>query len=124
MTLQFLPATTMDDLNVIAWLCAEDRNADARVAIRGNERCVQPPGATIEEYCRRESTVSVTDDDDNGDDSKSEPLLPLTFDLGPRSGEGFMLRRDHGRCDIVVPEPRISGRHCCITFAIFEIERP
>lgn len=65
-----------------------------------------------------ESTVPVTDDDDDDDDSSSGPFLPLTFDLGPRSGIGFMFGRDRDYCDILLPTQnrRVSGRHCCITF--------
>lgn len=48
-----------------------------------------------------------------------KPGLQLTFNPGPKGGasQGFVLGRIASSCDIVVPHPSISARHCYFTFS-------
>lgn len=90
-------------------------------AIRMREnsgRYLSPQGETEPVNRSRESTVSLEDDEDHASDDTNEyPGLQLSFNRGPKAGQGFMIGTDGNRCDIVLPKlSMISRRHCSLTF--------
>jgi hypothetical protein len=88
-------------------------------AIRMNTlECSPPQGETKSDLRSRESTVSLEDEVDNAQDDTSYPRLQLTFNRGPKSGQGLVLGTDPN-CDIVLPRLKyISKRHCALTFDV------
>ena len=110
----------MEDPNSIAWLVPAMREPDGKYtwqAIRMNTlECIPPQGDTKSGSRSRESTVSLEDEEENTRDDTSYPRLQLTFNPGPKSGQGLMLGTDPN-CDIVLPRLKhISKRHCALTF--------
>ncbi|KAH6716103.1 hypothetical protein BKA61DRAFT_573939 [Leptodontidium sp. MPI-SDFR-AT-0119] len=81
-------------------------------------RYIQSQRPSASEHGSRESTVSVEDEDEDKDnDSAADERLQLTFDPGPKAGQGITIGTDRNRCDIVLPKlPYISGLHCILTF--------
>lgn len=108
----------MEDPNLIACLYPADSDILARSAIRIREnsaRYIAPPEDTQPEYGSRESTVSQEDNEDKN--PRSQPGLQLTFNTGPKAGQGFIIRTDKNRCDIVLPKlSKISRYYYCLTF--------
>ena len=50
-------------------------------------------------------------------DPRTDEGIPLTFNPGPRAGQGLFLGSDVDKCDVHLPKLRgISGRHCYLTF--------
>lgn len=105
----------MEDPNLIACLFPADHNTQAQDAIYKREnssRYIPPQGDTKPERGSRATTVEEPDDDD----PTSYSGLQLTFNPGPKAGQGLVIGHDN-RCDIVLPKLRhISGRHCGLTF--------
>ncbi|KAG9230392.1 kinase-like domain-containing protein [Amylocarpus encephaloides] len=68
----------------------------------------------------RESTISHEDDDDgDNNDLTSHAGLQLTFNSGPKAGQGFILGTDINSYDIVLLNfGKISRRHYCLTFDV------
>lgn len=66
----------------------------------------------------RESTAPLDEDEDTNTKAvRKGKGLQLTFTHGTKAGPGFMLGTDRNSCDIVLPPlPRISRRHCYISF--------
>jgi len=113
----------MEDLNLIACLFPEDGDPEALEAIYMSENRsryvpphVLPQGQTKSKYRSRESTVSLEEEEDNTPNDASYPGLQLTFNPGPKAGQGLVLGTDPN-CDIVLPQlSMISRRHCALTF--------
>ncbi|KAL8907053.1 MAG: hypothetical protein Q9207_001633 [Kuettlingeria erythrocarpa] len=114
----------MEDANLIAHLrpgLSEASSKPTWDAIRHSDnrvRYVAPQEEEEEgpEQSSRETTISV-DSDGEAPDPKYCPKLLLTFDRGPKVGQGFVIGRDPNSCDIVLPKhPNISRRHCLLTF--------
>lgn len=108
----------MEDANLIACLYPANDNTKAVIRMRENSGryiiLAQRPSAS--EHGSRASTVSEEDEDDKYDPT-TQPGLQLTFNQGPKAGQGFVIGHDRNRCDIVLPKlPYISGRHCVLTF--------
>jgi hypothetical protein len=58
----------------------------------------------------------LEDEEDNTQDNTSYPGLQLTFNRGPKAGQGLVLGTDPN-CDIVLPQlSKISRFHCALTF--------
>lgn len=108
----------METSNLIACLLPADHNRQAQDAIcmrQNSGRYIPQQRESESEHGSRESTVLNDDDDD--DDFTSYPGLQLTFNSGPKAGQGFMIGTDRDCCDIVLPRlNKISRRHCCLTF--------
>lgn len=107
----------MEDSNLIACLFPADRDRQAQDAIcmrQNSGRYIPPQRDPEPEHGSRESTVS---EDDENNDPTSYPGLQLTFNSGPKAGQGFVIGTDRNYCDIVLPKlNKISRRHCCLTF--------
>ena len=113
----------MEDHNLIASLYPADRDPLANGTIRMREngsRYCAPQEDTKAEHSSRESTASVEDVGDHDSDGLvSQPKLELTFNSGPKTGQGFVFGTDPNSCDIVLPrlaDNKINRRHCCLTF--------
>jgi hypothetical protein len=109
----------MEDSNLIACLYPAEGEGYAKDAICMREnvaRYIPPLRVSKPKRRSRESTVPE-DDEKNGPDF--QPGLQLTFNLGPKAGQGFVIGRDSTRCDIVLLNlPSISGLYCVLTFDI------
>ena len=107
----------MEDSNLIACLFPVGRNTAAQDVIcmpQNSGRYMPSQRGTELERGSRESTVS---EDDKDNEPTAYPGLRLTFNLGPRAGQGFVIGTDGNYCDIVLPNfDKISRRHCCLTF--------
>ncbi|KUJ14044.1 uncharacterized protein LY89DRAFT_672304 [Mollisia scopiformis] len=116
----------MEDTNLIACLYPAEGDRLTWDAIRMRENSGRyiaraPPENTTPDYGSRESTAPLEDDDKNTDhrDLDTPPGLQLTFNPGPKAGQGFTIGTDKNRCDIVLPkllENKIGRRHCVLTF--------
>jgi hypothetical protein len=86
-------------------------------AIRINISGYIPPQREAKSDLRsRESTVSLEDEEEDTQDVTPYPGLQLTFNRGPKAGQGLVLRTDPN-CDIVLPQlSKISRFHCALTF--------
>jgi len=95
----------------------EDKTGRSWQAIRMNILKHIPPQREIKSDLRsRESTVSLEDKVDNIPTDTSYPRFQLTFNPGPKAGQGLVLGTD-SNCDIVLPQlSKISRRHCALTF--------
>lgn len=106
----------MEDANLIAYLYPADGDPRAEAAIRMREnsgRYIPPPEETESEHGSRETTIPL---DEKKKDPTTQPGLQLTFNPGPKAGQGIVIGRDT-RCDIVLPRlGKISQRHCVLTF--------
>lgn len=90
---------------------------DAIRQSNNRSRYVAPQNVKIrQDHSSRDTTVSLESDEEDSD-PQYYPGLLLTFDNGPKVGQGFVIGRDPNSCDIVLPKhPNISRRHCLLTF--------
>jgi hypothetical protein len=92
----------MEDSNLIACLYPCGELAWNAIRMRENR--------TVPERGSRASTVK------DDDEPTKYPGLQLTFNPGPKAGQGLVMGRDT-RCDIVLLNlDTISRRHCVLTF--------
>ncbi|PQE10726.1 kinase-like domain protein [Rutstroemia sp. NJR-2017a WRK4] len=109
----------MEDSTLIARLYpAEDDNGNTLHAIgmpANKSRYIPSPKGLRYEVRSRESTVSESGEDY---DPTIQPGLQLTFNFGPKAGNGLVFGTDENFCDIVLPQflKKISRHHCYLTF--------
>lgn len=110
----------MEDPNLIACLFpaeSEEETKSTWDTIRmnkNNQRCRYIPQIE-QDRGSRESTASTVEHYD----PRSGPGLQLTFNPGPKAGQGLVFGTDRNSCDIVLPNLKtntISRRHCYLTF--------